>query len=132
MIVRVDAQLFFANTSYLRDRLHALIRERNDEVKLIVINANAINGMDSSAVHALDHLIEEYRSQGMDVYFTSVIGPVRDILRKSGLMEKIGQSNFFMNTDTAIQHYQDTGSASGGLSKSDPRATQSFGPRKSQ
>jgi SulP family sulfate permease len=62
--------------------------------------------MDSSAVTALSDLVEEYKTRGIIFYMTSVIGPVRDVLRRSGLRSKIGEDNFFLSIEDAISFFQ--------------------------
>jgi SulP family sulfate permease len=105
LIVRLDAQLFFANTRFFQDRLKDLEKKRSN-LKVVILDARGINGMDSSAVTALSDLVEEYKTRGIIFYMTSVIGPVRDVLRRSGLRSKIGEDNFFLSIEDAISFFQ--------------------------
>lgn len=107
LIVRMDAQLFFANTQYFRDQLDHWAMEKGDDLKLIVLNAKAINGLDSSAVHVLHDLTQEYRNQNIQLYVSGLKGPLRDIMYRSGLTEFIGEENFFFDLRDAINHYRD-------------------------
>lgn len=107
LIVRMDAQLFFANTQYFRDQLDHWVSEKGEGLKLIVLNAKAINGLDSSAVHVLHDLTQEYRNQGIQLYVSGLKGPLRDIMFRSGLTEFIGEENFFFDLPDAINHYRD-------------------------
>jgi SulP family sulfate permease len=104
LIVRLDAQLFFANTRFFQDRLKDLEKKRTN-LKVVILDARGINGMDSSAVTALTDLVEEYKTRGIIFYMTSVIGPVRDVLRRSGLRSKIGEVNFFLSIEDAISYF---------------------------
>jgi SulP family sulfate permease len=105
LILRFDAQLFFANAGYLRDKLDQLARKKGDSLKLIVLNAESISFMDSSAVHTIKDLIEEYRGVGVELVLAGVIGPVRDILFKSGLAELLGENGMFVHTSDAVEYY---------------------------
>ncbi|MEO1054137.1 MAG: solute carrier family 26 protein [Bacteroidota bacterium] len=105
LIVRFDAQLFFANIGFFRDKLQKLEDDHGTPVKLLVLNAEAINGLDSSAVGVLYDLVDDYRARGVDIYFSGVKGPIRDIMFKSGLTQKIGETNFFMHTEHAVSHF---------------------------
>ena len=107
LIVRFDAQLYFANTNYFKDKLEELVEKKGEQLRLIIINAESINNMDSSAVHALEEVLEEYRNLGIDLYFTGVKGPVRDAMVKGHLFEKIGEKNFFMSVQEAVDCYND-------------------------
>ncbi len=104
LIVRFDAELFFANTGYLMDILERLIMAKKD-LKLIILNANAINSLDSSATHVLSDFVTELRADGIDFYMSGVKGPVRDIMTKNGLMEQIGKDHFFMYVEEAVAYF---------------------------
>ena len=105
LIVRLDAQLFFANTRYFQDKLKRL-EEKRDSLKAVILDARGINGMDSSAVHAIHDLVEDYQKRGIRFLMTSVKGPVRDILRRTNLRAKIGEDNFFLSIEDALQYLE--------------------------
>ncbi|MEO1257535.1 MAG: solute carrier family 26 protein [Bacteroidota bacterium] len=102
LIVRFDAQLYFANINYFRDKMEELIIAKGNDLKTIIINADSINNMDSSAIHAVDDLVTDWRGNHLNVYFTGVKGPVRDAMVKGHLMDKIGEHNFFMSVQEAV------------------------------
>ncbi len=102
LILRFDAQLYFANINFFKDKLAEWIAAKGEELKTVIINAESINYMDSSAVHALEDIITETKDAGINLYFSGVKGPVRDALTKGHVMEKIGESNFFMSVQEAV------------------------------
>jgi SulP family sulfate permease len=105
LIIRFDAQLYFANTAHFRDTIEELIDSKGPDLKRVIINAESINYLDSSAAHALEDVLEEIRSKDIDLYITGVKGPVRDALHKAGLLDKIGEHNFFMSIQEAVDCY---------------------------
>ncbi len=102
LIMRFDAQLYFANVNHFRESIDDLVSKKGNALRAIVINAESINNLDSSGVHALEELIEQYRQQNIGVYFVSVKGPVRDAMAKAHLIDKIGGQNFFMSNQQAV------------------------------
>ncbi len=70
----------------------------------IIIKAEPINYIDSSAMFMLESLIEELKHRGIKVLFSNVIGPTRDIIQKTGLLENIGKQHFFVNTIDAYNY----------------------------
>lgn len=102
LIVRFDAQLYFANINYFKDKLTAWIAAKGDALRVVIINAESINNMDSSAIHALDDIVTDLKSNKLNVFFTGVKGPVRDAMVKGHLIEKIGDKNFFMRVQDAV------------------------------
>lgn len=98
IVIRFDSQLYFGNKDYFKRELLKTIDYNPIKPEAIIIKAEPINYIDSSAVFMLENLIEELREQGIKVMFSNVIGPTRDIIQKSGLLEKIGKEHFFVNT----------------------------------
>lgn len=106
LIIRFDAQLYFANVSYFKDKLEQFVGEKGDDLKLIIIDGESINSIDSSGIYMLNEIIEKYNSLGINIAFTGMKGPVRDILENSGIMKKITYSNCYMSIQDAIDFYE--------------------------
>lgn len=101
LIVRFDEQIYFANSNYFREQIEHLAFAKKD-LKAIVFCFNSVSEIDSSAGQMLEDLIDDFKNQGWKIYFTGVRGPVRDTLERIGLTKKIGEENFFMSIQEAI------------------------------
>lgn len=108
LILRFDAQLYFANINYFSAKIDEFVDQKGKDLKRIIINAESINNMDSSAVKAVEDIVMDYRAQGIEFSFASVKGPVRDAMSKAHLIEKIGENHFFMSIQDAIDYYDQT------------------------
>jgi len=106
LIFRFDAQLYFANTTYFKDKLQKFTREKGSQLKLVIINGESLNNLDSSAVYALDEILDYYENKNIAVAFTSLKGHVRDHLVKSGLMKKIRYDHCFMSIQEAVDWFE--------------------------
>ncbi|MBT8229099.1 MAG: STAS domain-containing protein, partial [Bacteroidia bacterium] len=104
LILRFDAPLYFANIEYFRNIFEDEIREKGDELKAIILPSNSIYEMDSSAASVISDLIDQLEAQNIRLMFSAVRGPVRDAMDKYGLIDKIGEENFFMNIQEAVDH----------------------------
>jgi len=102
LIFRFDAQLYFANCNYFRDSLETYVARKNKGLKTIILCFNSINNLDSSAIHMLEELVEDYKNQGIKLLFTGVRGPLRDAMEKAHFIDKIGKNNFFMGIQQAV------------------------------
>ncbi len=102
LIYRFDADLYFANVSYFKDSLEELVQQKGAALKAVIINAESINNLDSSAIHALEEVIDENRKRGFEIAFTGVKGPIRDAMKKAHLIEKIGENRFFLTIQDAV------------------------------
>ncbi len=109
LILRFDAGLYFANISYFKTVIKKEIIKKGDKLKAFFLNADSINNIDTTAIHALEEILDECHNRGINFYIIAVKGPVRDVMKKSTLMDKIGKDNFFLKTDHAINAYRKTG-----------------------
>ncbi|MGB0444168.1 MAG: SulP family inorganic anion transporter [Flavobacteriaceae bacterium] len=103
LVFRFDAQLYFGNKDYFKSELHAAIAAQKTAPTTIIIKSDPINYIDSSAVFMLEKLITDLQQQGIAVLFSEVIGPTRDIIKNSKLIDLIGHENFFVNTLEAYE-----------------------------
>lgn len=100
ILLRFDAQLYFANINYFRDKVESLIANRKNP-KFFILDASPISSIDSSALHVLHDLTKDMHQNGITFLGANFIGPVRDILQKGHLEEEIGKQHFFMTTKAA-------------------------------
>ncbi|WP_298363351.1 solute carrier family 26 protein [uncultured Lutibacter sp.] len=107
LILRFDAQIYFANVNYFKDKLEEFIAQKGEKLKLIIIDGESINSIDSSGVYMLKDLIKRYKSLHIEIVFSGMKGPVRDVLEKSGIMSNIGYTNCFMSIQEAVDSYNE-------------------------
>lgn len=107
LIVRFDNQLFFGNATFFKDTIKDLLITDGMRAKVLFIDAKSMHDIDSSGLHVLNELYNWLARNQIDVYFTSAIGPVRDLIIKSGLYEKIGSEHHFMYLHDAIEDYEE-------------------------
>ncbi len=106
LIVRFDAQLHFANTTYFKDKLQEFSEFKGDKLKLLIIDGESINSLDSSAIYALLEILEYFNRKQVTIAFTGLKGPVRDKMILSGFMEKANEDLFFMSIQEAVDWYK--------------------------
>lgn len=109
LIVRFDAELYFGNAEFFGDRILAMAEAKGDCLRAVIIDAHTINDLDTTGLHALEQLFESLRSRKIDLYLSGVIGPVRDILFRSGLMERMGAESQFLSIQDAIRYHRERG-----------------------
>jgi MFS superfamily sulfate permease-like transporter len=101
-LIRFDAPLFFANSSYLEDQVTERM-QANRKLKHIVIVANGINDIDASGEETLSLLVDRIRSAGLDVSLSGVNESVMRVLRRTHLDAKIGEDHLFPTMERAIE-----------------------------
>ena len=106
LVFRFDAQLFYVNAAYFRDRLDELAESKGKHLKLIVLDAESINRMDSTGVEMLKERIRFYQKKDILFYLAGVKGPVRDTLFRSKILEVIEINHFFMRVNGAVNYFK--------------------------
>ncbi|WP_339659462.1 solute carrier family 26 protein [uncultured Polaribacter sp.] len=106
LVFRFDAQIFYANSNYFRDNLDEMAAKKGKALKLIVIDAESINRVDSTGVEMLKERIKYYQKKDVKFYFAGVKGPVRDDLFRSGILQLIGLNHFFMRANEAVKFFE--------------------------
>lgn len=100
-MVRFDGPLFFANASYLEDKISELMLTRKN-LKHIIIVSNGINDMDASGEEALSLLVDRVRSTGVDISLSGVNESVMKVLKRTHFLEKIGEDHLYPTMESAI------------------------------
>ena len=103
IIIRIDAQFYFGNVSFLKTLLKKLEKESLSPLKAIIIEACSIAQLDSSADSVLHDIADDFKERNIELKFASVKVPVLRVMKASGLYDKIKERNFFMNIDDAVQ-----------------------------
>jgi high affinity sulfate transporter 1 len=104
VLYRFDAPLFFANTDNFRQRVRALAE--SGDVAWIVVAAEPITDVDTTAGEALHALNDELAAIGVELAFAELKDPVRDRLRRYGLEKAIGPDRFFPTIGVAVATYR--------------------------
>jgi sulfate permease, SulP family len=100
-IYRIDATLSFANAEFLRDQLRMLV-EADPPPTALVLDFHAVNGVDSTALHEVEELLDHLRRLDIAVSFAGVKGPVMDRFARAGLVARIGSGRFHHEVRDAV------------------------------
>ncbi len=100
LILRFDDQLFFGNCNYFKEIIEAHILDSSQELQNFVLDAGNIHRMDSSGVKTVEEVNEWLLHRNINFHIARAIGPVRDILYKSGLLNN--PDHHHMNIQDAV------------------------------
>ena len=103
LLFRFDAPLFFANAEVFRDRLHKALDAERRAVSTVVVAAEPITDVDSTAAEVLEEIDAELERRGIELAFAELKGPVKDTLRRYGLMARIGEDRFYPTIGLAVR-----------------------------
>ena len=102
LIVRVDAPLTYSNIPHFLKKLKKF-EEKKKDLQFVILNASAINNIDSTATEALKGIVKDYNDRDIRFVITNLRGPVRDKFKQSGVFESVGYGNFFSNDYEALK-----------------------------
>jgi high affinity sulfate transporter 1 len=105
VLFRFDAPLFFANSDHFERRVRAAIDDSPGRVRRLVIAAEPITDIDTSAAAMLEILLEDLQRKQIELDFAELKGPVKDRLIQYGLYEQIGSSHFHPTIGAAVKSY---------------------------
>ncbi|MCL1979734.1 MAG: SulP family inorganic anion transporter, partial [Proteobacteria bacterium] len=101
-IIRFEGPLFFANASYLEDKISDLMLCKTT-LRHILIVANGINDIDASGEETLSLLVSRLRSAKIDISFSGVNETVLQVLGRTHLYNKIGADHVYPTMEEALK-----------------------------
>lgn len=104
LIVRPEGSLYFVNIQHISDQIKALAAQYQPEI--IVLDMSRIPNIEYSA---LERLIEGERrvaDHGHTLWLAGLNPNVLQIVRRSGLAERLGRERMLFNANIAIERYK--------------------------
>jgi SulP family sulfate permease len=102
MVLRVDASFSFANAEYFKDFILEKSERDGKSVEVVVVDGSSINDLDTTAIDALVSVAESLEERGIELHLTGLIGPVREVVRRSGLYGLMGENHFHLDPHEAV------------------------------
>jgi len=105
VIYRFDAPLIFANAKRFRDEVRRLASQEPKPV-WIVIAAEPMTDVDTTASDVLEELDEALNAQGISLVFAELKDPVREKIQRYGLTRTIDPRHFFPTIESAVTAFR--------------------------
>ena len=110
IILRWSAPLFFANANVFRDRIRRLVAEAPEKPKWVLVAAEPITDIDTTAGAMLRDLDLELNAAGIRFAFAELQTSVAEAIVRYGLLEVIDQGHIYPSVTQAVKGYrQETG-----------------------
>jgi high affinity sulfate transporter 1 len=106
LIIRWNAPLMFANASVFRDLVRDLLAKSEPKPRWVMIAAEPITDLDTTAADTLRDLDLELNAQDIHLAFAGLQPAVQERLRTFGLHDTIDERHFFPTLETAIEAFQ--------------------------
>src|SRR4030095_1267376 len=105
VLFRWDAPLFFANAELFNDRVMSVVADSPTRVRRVVVSAAPITSVDVTAADALSDLAHRLADKGIGLRFAELKDPVKDKMRRFGLLELFGENCFHPTIGAAVKSY---------------------------
>jgi len=105
-IIRFDDQLYFGNATYFKESVYSILNKRKKNPSFIILHATNIHSIDSTGLFYLESLNKELHEIGIELLFSATIGPVRDILVRSGNTDAMSHKKQFMSIEDAVTYIE--------------------------
>ena len=105
LLYRFDAPMYFANAHYFADDLGRRVGESPTPVTCVIITAEPMTDIDTTAADVLRELFDDLGERGIEVRFAELKGHVRDQLLTYDVLTDSSPSRFARTTGEAVKRY---------------------------
>jgi high affinity sulfate transporter 1 len=105
VLFRWDAPLFFANAELFHDCVLQAVAQAPDGTRRLVVAAEPVTSVDVTSADMLVELERALEKQGVELHFAEMKDPVKDKLRRFGLLERFGSERFHPTVGAAVDAY---------------------------
>jgi SulP family sulfate permease len=106
LIWRAGGDLFFASIGHLDQGLKAALATHRPPARQLLLDADSVNFIDTSACDAVLNFIKELQSQGIIFAFARVRDEVREQMRLGGIEAAVGSTNFHERVTDGVRAWQ--------------------------
>ena len=102
LLLRPNVPLTFVNADVAKDQIMGLIAARPEPPRAVVVDIGATADLDVATMDMMAALLVELGVLGVELRLSQVRGSVRDRMRRSGLMARIGEDHCFLSDEAAV------------------------------
>ncbi|VVA97794.1 unnamed protein product [Arabis nemorensis] len=121
LILAIESPIYFANSTYLQERILRWTREEETRVKenngstlkCIILDMTAVSSIDTSGLEAVFELRRRLEKQSLQLVLVNPVGSVMEKLHKSKIVESLGLSGLYLTVGEAVADLSSTWKAHG-------------------
>jgi high affinity sulfate transporter 1 len=106
LIIRWDAPLFFANADLFRKRVHELIARSRRKPSWVLVTAEPVTDVDTTAADMLVQLDLELNAAGIHLAFAELKRPVKEQIVRYSLLDTIDERHFYPTIEVAVAAFE--------------------------
>ena len=102
LVLRIDTPIFWVTAAPVLDAVVGRV-DSTPGVRAVVLDLEATNQMDVTSLDALADIFHALRDRNVDLYLVRVMWPVRRAMKRSGLMEEIGEDHLWHSISQGVR-----------------------------
>ena len=105
VLFRWDAPLFFANAELFQNCVVDAVASSPTPVRWVVVTAEPVTSVDVTAADVLTELNDTLAAADVQLRFAEMKDPVKDKLKKFGVLARFGEPTFYATIAEAVEAY---------------------------
>jgi sulfate permease, SulP family len=104
LIIRPEGSIYFVNVQHIADQMYALVTQY--QPKVIVLDMSRVPNIEYSALEKLVEGEQRVADNGHTLWLAGLNPSVLEMVRRSGLAERLGRERLLFNARIAIERYR--------------------------
>ncbi|KAK1362957.1 putative sulfate transporter 3.4 [Heracleum sosnowskyi] len=110
LIVSIEAPIYFANTTYVHERMLRWIREEEEWItkhngsilKCVILDMTAVTAIDTSGIDTLCEIRRLLEKRSLQLVLANPAGNVMEKMHHSGVLESFGLNGLYLSVSEAV------------------------------
>ncbi|KAK4267471.1 hypothetical protein QN277_024248 [Acacia crassicarpa] len=110
LILAVESPIYFANSTYLQERILRWVREEEEHIKsnkesplkCIILDMTAVTAIDTSGIDTLRELRKILEKRSLQLVLTNPAGSVMEKLHQSNILDSFRQKGLYLTVAEAV------------------------------
>lgn len=110
IILAVESPIYFANATYLQERILRWVREEEEYVKAnngsilkcVILDMTAVTGIDTNGIDTLSELRRRLEQKSLQLVLANPVGSVMEKLHESNILESFGMKGLYLSVGEAV------------------------------
>ncbi|KAL9169799.1 hypothetical protein ABFS82_04G102400 [Erythranthe guttata] len=110
LILAVEAPIYFANSTYLQERIMRWVREEEEwlalnnqsNLKCVILDMTAVTAIDTSGIDTISELRKVLENRSLKFVLANPVGNVMEKLHKSKVLEPFGLEGLYLTVGEAV------------------------------